>query len=121
MQQVTGGPERGGLPGSDRDTPPPKDADENHTHGDMPNPPPPPRGPKRRGGPDQIWPKLGDKGAGIFFCLHAVGGITFLVPHACFLKMLGILWGFQICVQNMKNFLTPDLPHPAPQTWPLGS
>ena len=38
------------------------------------------------------------------------------LSHMCLFKMLGILWGIQACMQNMKFFVTPDLPHPAPPT-----
>ena len=82
--------------------------------------PPPPGGPKR----EDVWstfgPNLAPKVLGFFFGIWWGGEISFL-PHECILKMLRILWGIQICMQNMNFFLTPDLPHPAPQNLGAGT
>ena len=49
---------------------------------------------------------------------HMVGGKISVIPHLYLLKMLKISWEIQICMGNMygkgKHFLTPDLPHTAP-------
>ena len=57
---------------------------------------------------------------GNFFSDTVGGGTISFLLHVCIPKMLRTLPGIPKCMQNMKFFMNPDLPHPAPQTWLLG-
>ena len=70
--------------------------------------PPPP------GRPSRATPGLCKGGGGY----RMVGGKTSFLPHVCTHIMLGIPWGIEMCMSNMKHFSDPS--HPAPQTWLLG-
>ena len=63
-------------------------------------------------------PHLALKAPENFFSIFAGGGEGgfSLLPLVGILKMLSISWVIQICMKNMKTFLTPDPSHP-PGGW----
>ena len=85
---------RGGAPGLRTDT----------------NPPPHPSPPRR----SKMWrrsgPHLAPKGPEKFCSVR--WGLRFHFD-VCTLKMRRMLWGIQICLQDIKIFLAPDLPSPS--------
>ena len=50
-------------------------------------------------------PNLAPKAPDNFF-QHTMGGKSLFSPDVCTLKMLRVLWGIQMCMQNMRGNLT---------------
>ena len=97
VQEVHG---HGGRPDSDLDPPPPS----------------PPIGRSnllRWSGPRlaQTWRRR--RRDFFFWCMV---GFKNLLHPVCMLKMLRILWGIQMYIQNGQTFFTPDLPPPSPKS-----
>ena len=79
-----------------------------------PTPPPPHHHPKEVQNVEEVRSTIGPSLAAENFLAYDGWKILFL-PAACILKMLRLLRGIQIRMPNMKNFLTPNLPHPIPK------
>ena len=88
------------------------------TNSPTPSPPLASNLPKYLEGPVHIWSHFGAKCTREIFSPVVGSKISFLLPVYT-LKMLRVSSAIQICMQNMKKFLTLDLPYPAPQTWLL--
>ena len=64
-----------------------------------------------------IWPKTGAQGARNFFWHPVGGGGGLTSPSVCMLKMVRILWGVQICMQNREKKFIPHPPPPKSGSW----
>ena len=63
----------------------------------------------RRSGPDlaQTWHQTRQATEIVFFFCITVGRGTSFLRHGCTPKMLGIVWGIQMCMQSRNYFPDP--------------